>query len=241
MKKFKTSFLFLILALIPVPFLQSCLDDNDNSYLAIATFRTTEGGAYFTLDDGEKMLPQQASPGLLEDGQRVYVHFDLLDEKTDGYKYTIAVKGIEKILTKALFVMNEETADSIGDDRINIRSIWFGDDYLNLTFQFPGTHNPAQLHIVNLVRNTIEGAGEAEEGYLPLEFRHNAFGDPQRVMLNGIVSFKGPFAQEGMKGLKIRYNSMYDGVRYVKIDFAKEPGGRSFPADPAVTDAPVAY
>ncbi|MDR0657407.1 MAG: NigD-like protein [Mediterranea sp.] len=237
MKKFKISFLLLILTSILTPFLQSCLDDNDNYYLAMATFRTTEGhDNYFTLDDGEKMYPQQTTFGKLEDGQRVYIYFDILDENVNGYKYNIKVRGIEKILTKELFVMNEETADSIGDDKINITSIWFGDDYLNIRFQFLGTRNPAELHMINLVRNDMEGADEEEEeGYIGLEFRHNAFDDHQRVILNGIVSFKGPFTKEGMKGLKVRYNSIDDGVKYAKIDFTKESAEQNFSTSSATT------
>jgi hypothetical protein len=243
MKKFKTSFLFLILTLISVPFFQSCLDDNDNYYLAIATFRTTESNDhYFTLNDGEKMHPQQTSFGKLENGQRVYVYFDILDEKIDGYKYNIDVKGIEKILTKELFVMNEESVDSIGDDKINITGIWFGDDYLNINFQFLGTRNPTKLHMVNLVRNDIKEANEEEEGYINLEFRHNAFDDYQAVVLNGIVSFKGPFTKEGMKGLKVRYNSLHDGIKHVKIDFTQKLSEPGFSANStAVAGTSVAY
>lgn len=237
MKKLKTLFLFLILTLISAPFLQSCLDDNDVVYyLAIATIRTTEGNdRYFTLDDGEKMHSQQTTFGTLEDGQRVYVYFDMLDEKVDGYEYNITVKGIEKILTKERFVMDEETVDSIGDDKINITQIWFGDGYLNIKFQFRGTRNPEKLHMVNLVQNTIKEANEEEEGYISLEFRHNAYSDRRTEVLNGIVSFKGPFTAEDMKGLKVRYNSIYDGVKHVKIDFAEESAGRFSTGTTAVT------
>jgi hypothetical protein len=221
----KINALFLFLAMTPA-LLQSCLNDNDNYYLAIATFRTAENqGGYFTLDDGGKMLPQRPASGGLDNGQRVYVYFDILDGKTDGYRYTIEVKGIEKILTKDLFVMDEQTADSIGDDKIDITGIWLGDGYLNINFQFPGTGNPAKLHMVNLVRNTIEGAnGDDEEGYLSLEFRHNAFDDHQAALLNGIASFKGPFTGEGLKGLKVRYNSIHNGVKHVKVDLVPPPG-----------------
>lgn len=228
MKKLKTFFLFLILTLISVPFFQSCLDDNPDNYLAIATIRTAaDNDRYFTLDDGEKMHPRQTTFGSLEDGQRVYVYFDILNEKIDGYAYNIDVKGIEKILTKERFVMDKETADSIGDDKINITSIWFGDGYLNMRFQFLGTHNPTKLHMVNLVQNTIEGANQEEEGYINFEFRHNAYEDRRTEILNGIVSFKGPFTEENMKGLKVRYNSISNGVKHVKIDFAKESEGRA--------------
>ncbi|MDR3119208.1 MAG: NigD-like protein [Mediterranea sp.] len=246
MKKFKASFLVLILALTPLMLLQSCLNDNDNYYLAIATFRAAEnhGGYYFTLDDGQKMYPQQPSSGGMEDGQRVYVYFDILDEKTDGYKYTIEVKGIEKILTKELFVMDEQTADSIGDDKIDITGIWLGDGYLNIRFQFSGAHYPAKPHMVNLVRNDIEGANEEadEEGYLSLEFRHNAFDDSQTALLNGIASFKGPFIEKDLKGLKVRYNSINNGIKHVKVDFVLPPAELIFLESPSVvSETLIAY
>ncbi|NDV81504.1 NigD-like protein [Bacteroides sp. 51] len=224
MKKFKTAFLALTLTLILTPFLQSCLDDDDDYYLAIATFRTAENNDnYFVLDNGETMYPQHATYSTLEDGQRVHIYFDILDEKVSGYDYNIKVRGIEKILTKELFVMDEETVDSIGDDKINITGIWFGDGYLNIRFKFKGTRNPSKLHMVNLVRNEIEGANENEEaGYISLEFRHNAYEDYEAEDLDGIVSFKGPFTEKEMKGLKIRYRSIYDGIKYTKIDFKEE-------------------
>lgn len=223
MKKFKTAFLALTLTLILTPFLQSCLDDNDDYYLAIATYRTTENSdSYFVLDNGKTMYPQHTYSSL-EDGQRVHVYFDILDEKVSGYDYNIKVRGVEKILTKKVFIMDEETVDSIGDDKINITGLWFGDGYLNITFTFKGTPNPTKLHMVNLVRNEIDGANENEEaGYISLEFRHNAYEDYEAENLNGIVSFKGPFTEEDMKGLKIRYKSIYDGIKYTKIDFKEE-------------------
>ena len=224
MKTFKTTLLALTLTLVFAPLVQSCLHDNDDYYLAIATFRTTkDNDYYFTLDNGETMYAQQPTHSKLEDGQRVYVYFDILDEKVSGYDYNIEVEGIVKILTKDVIAMDETTADSIGDDKVNITALWFGDGYLNVKFQFEGTRNPTDLHMVNLVRNDIEGANDNEEaGYIGLEFRHNAFDDYEAEVLNGIVSFKGPFTEKEMKGLKIRYRSIYDGVKYIKIDFKED-------------------
>lgn len=237
MKKLKTSFLAFILILILAPVVQSCLDDDDDYYLAIATFRLTDDKTpYFVLDEGEKMHPNNGAFSSLEDGQRVSVSFDILDEKVNGYDYNIHVRGLEKILTKNLFVMDEETVDSIGDDKIDIipGNIWFGDGYLNIYFQFRGTSNPQKLHMVNLVRNTIEGANEEEEdGYISLEFRHNAYDDYESEMLYGIAAFKGPFAEKDMKGVKIRYNSIYNGVKYIKVDFKNEQT-ESFLSGPVV-------
>jgi len=245
MKKFKTALIALTLILILAPVVQSCLDDDDDGYLAIATFRTTENDdPYFTLDNGDKMYPQRGGYSNLDNGQRVYVYFDIIEEKKEANEYQIEVKAIEKILTKDLFVMDEETVDSIGDDKINITGLWFGDGYLNVRFQFAGTRNPSKLHMVNLVYNEIEGANESEAGYISLEFRHNAYEDYESEILNGIVSFKGPFTEEDVKGLKIRYKSIYDGVKHVKIDFKTAEGSdRGFTSNSgsAITATSIAY
>lgn len=244
MKKYRTYYLALTLLLFLAPIVQSCLDDDDNYYLAIATFRVSaDEDPYFVLDEGEKMFPDNGTYSKYEDGQRVHVYFDILEENVNGQDYKIHVRGLEKILTKNLFVMDEETVDSIGDDKIDIDGMWFGDGYLNIQFKFRGTRYPSQLHMVNLVRNTIEGANEnEEEGYLSLEFRHNAYDDYNVEALSGIVSFKGPFTEEDVKGLKIRYKSIYDGVKYKKIDFPKKETGQksSFARNNSIPDIPIA-
>lgn len=223
MKRFRTTLLALTLTLILTPLLQSCLDDDDNYYVTIATFRTNEDvGNYFTMDNGKTLHTQQVISSL-EDGQRVNISFDILEEDVNGYDYTIKVRGLEKILTKPTITMTEETADSIGDDKINIIGIWLGDGYLNINYQFIGSRYSTKPHMINLVNNQIEGTDEeSEEGYLSLEFRHNAYGDNSGDVLNGIVSFKGPFKEEDLSGLKVRYNSIYNGVKYTKIDFEKK-------------------
>lgn len=243
MKKYRKYYLALTLLLLLAPVVQSCLDDDDNYYLAIATFRVSaDEDPYFVLDEGEKMFPDNGTYSKLEDGQRVHVYFDILEEKVNGRDYKIHVRGLEKVLTKDLFTMDEETVDSIGDDKINIHGMWFGDGYLNIQFKFYGSRNPSQLHMVNLVRNTIEGANEnEEEGYLSLEFRHNAYDDYDAEILPGIVSFKGPFAEEGIKGLKIRYKSIYDGIQYKKIDFNEQATGKSpFGKNASIPEVPIA-
>lgn len=225
MKRFKTFFPALILALIFTPLIQSCLDDNDNHYLVIATFRITDNEQpYFVLDEGETMYPENGVYAKLEEGQRVYVIFDIISENTNGYDYQITVQGIEKILTKETFVMTAETADSIGDDRIDITNMWFGDDYLNIKFRYKGTRNSSKPHMVNLIYNNVEVDNKTtlEDDYINLEFRHNSYEDKGEDVLDGIVSFKGPFTKDEYKGLNIRYRSIYEDIQYKNIDFKKE-------------------
>jgi hypothetical protein len=222
MKRLKFAILILCLAL--VPFLQSCLDNDSNvSSLAIATIKVIEGqNYYFAIDGGEKMLPGDTTNirnYKVKDGQRAFVYFNLLDDKVQGYDYNAKIEYIENILTKGIIPMTAATADSIGDDRITAAEIWIAGGYLNIEFQILGTSYPKKLHMVNLVQSQI-GNENTEEGYISLEFRHNAYGDSPDRLGVGLVSFKlESLTLSAEKGLKIRVNTIYDGVKYYKIDF----------------------
>lgn len=218
----KSFLLTLVVSFVSQFLLQSCLSDNDDFYLAIATLRTTDNNElYFVLDTGKKMYANLTKTGKQEEGQRYYVHFEILEEEKSGYDYNIKIHNLEEIMTKSPFIMTEATIDSIGDDKINITDAWFGDGYLNIQYQFLGTSNTSKQHIVSLVYNQIKDADtNTEEGYINLEFRLNALNNKPVEVINGIVSFKGPFSEESMKGLNVRYNSIYDNIKYLKIDFS---------------------
>ena len=193
MKKLKTTFVTFLLLLTTMPMLQSCLDDDWNgsaaSSLAIGTVRIVDGkDYYFALDEGTKMFPgdtTRVNNYALVEGQRAFVYFNLLDEKVDGYDYNAQINHVENILTKDIYFMPAEKADSIGDDRINITNMWIADNYLNI---------------------------------------QNAYDDEPNIPGPGIVSFKlDKIADQmaGKTGLNIRVRSVYDGERYMTIDFAE--------------------
>lgn len=231
MKKFKFITLAAILTLIPT--LQSCLDDNDSNYpsLAITTIHTLEGvehGYYFGLDDNSKLYPGDTTAIRnypLVDGQRAFVYFNYLDEPKTGYDYNVKVEQIINILTKDIVDLTEENAEDIGDNNINATNIWIAQGYLNIEFQYFGTKNTDKMHFLNLVRNTLATGENDEEGYISLEFRHNVKGDSPNRLDEGYVSFKLDKITEEMKeakGLRVRVKTLYDGVRFYKIDFKKE-------------------
>lgn len=222
----------LAIALTLVPFLQSCLDDDDTEYpwLAMSTIKTLEGvgqGYYFGLDDGSKMYPGDTAAihnYTPIDGQRAFIYFNYLDESKVGYDHNVQVEQIINILTKDIIELNAENAQAIGDNKINATSAWIAQNYLNIEYQYMGTGNIDKKHFLNLVVNTL-ATGKDEEGYISLEFRHNAEGDAPERIREGYVSFKLGMIEEQMKeakGLKIRVNSIYDGVKFRKVDFEKE-------------------
>lgn len=125
MKKFRTILAAFLLLFITTPVLQSCLDDWDDDehpLLAIGTVRIIDGkDYYFALDEGTKMFPgdtAQVDNYTLVEGQRAFVYFNLLDEEVTGYDYNAKINHVENILTKDIYFMPAEKADSIGDDRI---------------------------------------------------------------------------------------------------------------------------
>lgn len=231
MKKLRTTFIAFILLFTAMPMLQSCLDNDwDNQYpslFAIGTIKVIEGNDYyFTLDEGSKLYPGDTTAlynYAVVDGQRAFVYFDELDEKKEGYEYNAQIKHIENILTKDIYSMPADKADSIGDDRINIiEPLWITGDFPNIKYQLYHSNNEEKLHMLNLVINEETTGEDDKPDYLNLEFRHNAYNDDPVILGTGLASFKLDNIADllkSKKGLNIRVNSIYDGMKYITINF----------------------
>lgn len=232
MKKQKMTFVTLMLLFLTTPMLQSCLDDWNNDYntlFAIGTVEVIEGkDYYFALDEGSKLYPSDTSyvhNYTVVDGQRAFIYFSKLDEKLPGYDYNAQINHIENILTKDIYFMPAEKADSIGDDRINATDFWITGDYLNIKYQFYHSNNEEKKHMLNLVVNEASTGENDKPDYVNLEFRHNAYNDSQLQLGTGMVSFKLDNIAglvEGKKGLSIRVKSLYDGERFTTVNISKE-------------------
>lgn len=232
MKKQKMTFVTLMLLFLTTPMLQSCLDDWNNDYntlFAIGTVEVIEGkDYYFALDEGSKLYPSDTSyvhNYAVVDGQRAFIYFSKLDEKLQGYDYNAQINHIENILTKDIYFMPAEKADSIGDDRINATDFWITGDYLNIKYQFYHSNNEEKKHMLNLVVNEASTGENDKPDYVNLEFRHNAYNDSQLQLGTGMVSFKLDNIaglMEGKKGLSIRVKSLYDGERFTTVNINNE-------------------
>ena len=219
----KKNLLYLLLVALTAPLLHSCLDDDDDStcdsLLAMGTVKVIEGrDYYFALDGGTTMYPGDTTyihNYALNDGQRAFVHFIPLDEGVSGYDYNARILEIENILTKDIYFMPTEKADSIGQDPIDIISAWVKQDYLNIQFRFYS--NPASnvAHMLNLVVDEAADTQEDSDGNLLLEFRHNAFTDTQHGTLQrGIVSFRLRNVEsllDGKNGITLYYKNLEEG------------------------------
>lgn len=232
MKNLKKTLVSLMLLLLAMPILQSCLDDWDNKYdtlFAVGTVKVIEGkDYYFALDEGSKLYPSDTTSihnFSVVDGQRAFVYFSKLEEPLTGYEYNARINHIEVILTKDIYSMPAEEADSIGDDRINATDLWITGEYLNIKYQFYHSNNVDKKHMLNLVINEASTGENDKADYLTLEFRHNAFKDSPLELGTGLVSFKLDNIADMLKdkkGLNIRVKSLYDGEKFTTIDLKKE-------------------
>lgn len=227
MKTKRPIFIIFIAALL-MPLLHACLDDDTTNHhqLTIGTIKVVDGQEYyFALDEGTKMYPGDTTNihnYTVVPEQRAFVYFDLLEEKVSGYDYNAAIYRIENILTKDIYLMPAEKEDSIGDDRINITNMWIANDHLNIQYQIHYDDTSNKSHMLNLIVNEAADDKNDKEDYLTLEFRHNAYGEAQRKLGPGIVSFRlNNIRQltEGKRGLNIRVNTLYNGISYQTIDF----------------------
>ena len=232
MKKLRFYSVVFTFALLIIPMLQSCLNDDDENRGTRFTIGTIEvigeKEYFFNLDDGDKMYPSDTTyihNYTVKNNQRVFIHFLPLEEDIPGYDYNVKLIQLENILTKDIISLTEETADSIGNDRINATSLWITGNYLNIEHQFFHSNNPDKKHMLNLVINEASTGENDKPDYVNLEFRHNAYNDSQLTLGTGLASFKLDNIAEQLKekkGLNIRVKSLYDGERFMTIDIKKE-------------------
>ena len=150
------------------------------------------------------------------------VNFTILADSTQsnlgGFSHYVKVNAIHNILTKSIAKNEGAANDSIyGTDPVSIyeNNMWIGDGYLNIYFETLWGGKTA--HFINLIQP------DAENDPYTLEFRHNAYDDPQYTIGAGRVAFnlsslpdtKGEtvdlvvnyWTSDGKQAYKLKYNS----------------------------------
>ncbi len=228
MKNIKKLITLSLLFAIAIGF-TSCLDDDDNYSVIIGTYRTIdEDGFYFEIEQEDKIVTMY--PGdtrnffdrEIPDGQRVFIYYDLLDEKEPGYDYNAKIYGIDKILTKDIIPITEATEDSIGNDPIDIVNcrISLDKEFIHMKFQYYTVNYSQISHMLNMVTPEIEE--ESQDEFIHLEFRHNAYDDYRSKIVTGLVTFRLENIEhlmESKKGIRIKYNSINSGKKEVELLF----------------------
>ena len=180
---------YLLMGLI-VFLATGCLKDNEESEYYQYTLGVVEGNSATTFmiltDGGERIRPVEFQPinYEIEAGKRVLVKFTLLEEsETDAYDYTVKVASISNVLTKSIVIANEELRDTIGNDPVAINWLSIGNDFLNVDFAFWADSKP---HYFDLV---LDSTKQDKEGFITLNFHHNAKDDVKYTKYSGLMSF----------------------------------------------------
>ncbi|OAV68258.1 NigD-like protein [Bacteroidales bacterium Barb6XT] len=168
---------------------QSCSDDVGYplgfEWVSIVTIESLNEGAdfFYRLDDGSTLWP---SAGYyrghnLEDGQRALLNYTILSDSLDGFSHFVKVNSIDPILTKKIAEDKGEENDVVyGTDPVSVQSMWIDNGFLHVWFK--ANFGGSRKHFINLVQANADVPYE-------LEFRHNAYDDPQTTSIYGIVCF----------------------------------------------------
>lgn len=204
--------------------LASCSDDDGyslgNFWIGFGIVEDVDNYK-IVLDDGEVLYAVAFNgydpnyPGYddkIETGDRIFVNFTILGEKTNEagevIAYNVKINRAKKVLTKGILDITEENQDSIGNDPIIVKDCWMANDLLNFELKYYGRY---QIHYINLVKEP--GDLTAEDQPFELELRHNANEDSEDIPYTAYVSFKLDSLQvAGVDSVRFRVTSTdYDG------------------------------
>ena len=230
-----------LVASVAIFSLQSCdNDDNDYDYSllfpnAFVTVKTDANDTFFLqLDDKTTLLPVNVTKSPFGEKEvRALVNYDETTDPAEGFSKSVHINWIDSILTKPIaqrFEDEEENDNVYGTDPVEILNSWMTvseDGYLTLRFSTTWG-NTGTKHFVNLVpTNNPENKYE-------LEFRHNAYGDVNGHLADGLVAFKLdqlPDTNGETVKLKLIWKS-FSGEKSYEFDYCTR---QSTPANPDMT------
>lgn len=207
--------------------MQSCLKDDDNTlYLshyyanALVTVKlNADNTPYLQLDDSTTLRPiNMTTSPFGEKEVRALTNFDISDEAPQEYDKAVFINWIDSILTKPMApnLGTEANTETYGDDPVEILNDWVTiaeDGYL--TLRFATRWGNGQPHFVNLIST------QNPDNPYEVEFRHNAFGDVNGRMGDGLVAFKLselPDTQGETVKLTLKWNS-FSGEKSAQFDY----------------------
>lgn len=220
--------LFILTTLLATVLLFPSCNDSEGDYpeyWSFATVKTLDNNDYYFLLDNQKTVYPGDKTRIAgyeaKEGQRTVIYFNILPVETPGYDDNIALYSIENILTKDVAIITtQEEMDDIGDDRIRVIKAWLAGQYLNITFEFPT--DGSTKHFINVIENKLNPSGTTSEGYLSLEFRHNAYNDTRGLLASGIASFKiDQLDPQVDKGISLRVKNLQGEISYLQIELTK--------------------
>src|SRR5690554_7703946 len=193
--------LFLFSDLLALAAVSCSVNDDDGEYYQYR-LGIIEGSsdATFTIltDDGYRLKPTEFLSNDYEivDGKRVIVQFSIVAEvESSEIDYEVKMAMIEDIPVKDIIIANEEVRDSLGTDPATISALSLGNGYLNVQFSFYG--QKAEKHYLYMVYDEEK---QEKEGFITLDFHHNAHDDIKSSPYSGLFSFPVAQFEEGGSG-----------------------------------------
>lgn len=184
MDKLRISVFTAVLLLL----LGSCKDEKPEDYYSTLGDISISHDTVYIRPDNDKLMwivNKQVLGTYVKNNDRVIATFTLSDQqKPSGVDYAIDIYALDKVLVKAVIAADTSKNDSIGDDPVDVKSIWVAKKYLNLDFYYRGG-NTGITHMINLVRKPGTIATDTVE----LEIRHNNKNDHNYNVYRGFVSF----------------------------------------------------
>lgn len=226
--------------------MQSCLDDDSDyvpDFMELGTVISTsndgtaepvvEGDIYGKSHITNRSVLKDA--GVDTEGQRIMYRFveskSSIASDNDDPKQAISIFYIYKVLTKPMDVLAAGEEDVYGNDPIRILGMYNSAKHLNIQYQIRIGDRDTK-HRISLV--APPDAIPDKDGYLTVEFRHNAEGDTASEQVWGYVSYtleSLPGYKEGqLKGLNIRYKSGYGEDAIEKIAIKKGTTNQTSPS-----------
>lgn len=191
----------IILCVISCLLFTSC---NDDGY-SLGEFRVEmatatsldESAFYLTLDSGEKLWISAPLHVRAPKTERVFINYTLLSDEFSGYDHAIKLNGMSEILTKDIAYadpLDQQVQDSIGNDPIDIISLWSGGEFINAKVAY--NFGEVNRHMLNIISaQEIESIDISNP--IKLEFRHNKYDDPERYKVGSYACFSiKPFIEK---------------------------------------------
>ena len=179
--------------LLGILVLPSCLNDDDDINLAypnalVTVKEAADETVFFQLDDNTTLLPENITSHPFNSKEvRALVNYNELDDASGVYDMAVHVNWIDSIRTKSMAPnMGDQNDDEYGSDPVEIVNDWVTiaeDGYLTLRFRTMWS-NMGITHYVNLI-----STNNPNNPY-EVEFMHDANGDTNGRMGDGLVAFK---------------------------------------------------
>lgn len=202
----------------------SCQDDNTDTDLlypnALVTVKHAgDETVFLQLDDKTTLLPVNLKSSLFDKKEvRALVNYKEVDEPSKEYDQAVYVNWIDSIRTKPMAPnLGSENTEAYGDDPVEIVRDWVTiaeDGYLTLRFRTRWGYQQI-IHYVNLIPT------DNPDNPYEVEFRHNANGDTEERVGDGLVAFrldKLPDTKGETVKLKLKWKS-FSGDKSAEFDY----------------------